>query len=623
MEKKGFSVIMPTYNQCSFIRRAIKSLFNQTFRDWELIIINDGTPDETEEYIREFLSDERITYLKNENNRGLGYAINQGLDKATYDYIAYLPSDDYYYECHLQTLYDELENRDENVVLAYTQVKSGIADSIIRENKSTTAGLFDYMSLQLVQTAHKKTSDRWVTRKDWVSDNLFDLFWRKLIDKGIFSFVKEETAVWTIHTHQHHKLVNEDYGGGLNIFRQYYNIQEPIRIKVSKQKFIDEVELYKNYRTSPSAFNKDTSLKILIVGELAYNPERIYALEQCGHQLYGLWMQRPTFSFSTVGHLPFGNITDIPYEHWEQKIKEIKPDIIYATLNFGAVDIAYEVLKKVPHIPFVWHFKEGPFVCQQRGIWEKLIYLYNNATGKIYLNPELKIWYEQFIYNKGLSFILDGDLPKQDFFTDDFSVKLSETDGAIHTVIPGRVIGITSEDIKMLARHNIHLHIHDENYHTIRASFAKEAMTAAPNHFHIHPHCAPDQWVNEFSKYDAGWLHCFDSTNNGEIMNAGWDDLNMPARMNTLAAAGLPMIQKDNSGHIVAMQSHIQKNNMGIFFKDLDSLVMQLKNKDRMNELTNRTIKNRHLFSFDYHVPELISFFKTVIESKNNRTIIT
>lgn len=92
-----FSIIMPTYNQASFIRRAIFSIYKQTYKNWELIIVNDGCTDETELYISDFLNDDRIVYIKNESNQGLGYALNQGLEVAKHDLIAYLPSDDYYY----------------------------------------------------------------------------------------------------------------------------------------------------------------------------------------------------------------------------------------------------------------------------------------------------------------------------------------------------------------------------------------------------------------------------------------------------------------------------------------------------------------------------------------------
>ena len=77
MSNNGFSVIMPTYNQASFIRRAIISLQKQTYNHWELIIVNDGSTDETDFFIADYLSDNRILYEKNDTNQGLGKAINK------------------------------------------------------------------------------------------------------------------------------------------------------------------------------------------------------------------------------------------------------------------------------------------------------------------------------------------------------------------------------------------------------------------------------------------------------------------------------------------------------------------------------------------------------------------
>lgn len=605
----GFSVIMPTYNQASFIRKAIQSLLEQTISNWELIIINDGATDETYAYIKEYLGDSRFVYIENKENKGLGAAINLGLDQSKYNYIAYLPSDDFYYPDHLETLKKELDKSDE-IALTYTKSRSEIKDSFSIDVKEQTNGLFDSCSLQLVQTAHRKTSDRWIERNQCVSNDLFYSFWNRLSDKGIFTYIDKETSSWTIHTFQYHKLIN-----ALNKFRQYYNVQEPLRVRTFESRVIDEVKLYKNYH---SLHGGKINIKVLLVGELSYNPERIFALEEQGCQLFGLWMRNPTYDFSTVGHLPFGNVVDIPYEQWEAKVSEIQPDIIYAGLNFGAVPMAYEVLKKRKNIPFVWHFKEGPFICRQNGTWNKLIELYRMADGKIFLNEESKRWYSQFIPNQGLSFLLDGDLPKRDYFTNTFSARLSESDGEIHTVISGRPVNITIKDIEMLAKHKIHLHLYC-NYEMDK--YNREALKIAPNHYHIHPYCEANNWTEEFSKFDAGWLHPFDSENKGSLMRIGWNDLNIPARMSVLAAAGIPMIQKDNTGHIVAMQSCVQKNGLGVFYKDIPELAAKLYDRELMSTLRNNVLKNRLKFSFDYHVSELINFFKNVIEFKKKQNV--
>ncbi len=370
--KRGFSVIMPTYNQASFIRRAILSLQKQTITNWELIIINDGSTDDTVFFISDLLENSNIKYIENDNNMGLGYALNQGLDAANYKYIAYLPSDDFYYENHLESLMDKFITYSD-AILVFSGLRYYINDIMVNFPNTESKGLKDSQPLQLVQTAHKKTKDRWLERKEWVCESLFDMYWLKLIDKGSFVPTKEISCFWTDHPNQRHKIIGERFGGGLNQYRAFYKVKTPIKMRTSKYKFIDEVELYKNFRGRPVSRNKD-SLKILIVGELAYNSERIYALEQAGHQLYGLWA-KPELTFNTVGPLPFGNVIDIPYEDYQKRITEIKPDIIYGLLNFVAVPLAYEVRKKLSDIPFVWHFKEGPSICLHRGVWDKLIYL--------------------------------------------------------------------------------------------------------------------------------------------------------------------------------------------------------------------------------------------------------
>lgn len=96
--------------------------------------------------------------------------------------------------------------------------------------------------------------------------------------------------------------------------------------------------------------------------------------------------------------------------------------------------------------------------------------------------------------------------------------------------------------------------------------------------------------------------------------------MNIPARINTYMAAGLPVIQRNNAGHIVATQQRIEELNIGILFNDFDDLAEQLKDKATMEELRANVMKNRLLFSFDCHVPELINFFRKVIQyKKENR----
>lgn len=613
----GFSVIMPTYNNAAFIRRAINSLLRQSYADWELIIVNDGSADDTYRRIEDLLDDTRISYLVNEKNEGLGYALNRGIGVAKFEYIAYLPADDFYYENHLKTLASKFQDHP-NTVLVFSGMKYEYSDSLSYSDDTECRHIRSGYFLQLVQTAHRKVADKWLERNEYVTEDLFLMFWHKLLDKGNFNSTGKVTCLWTSHSRQRHKIIAEKYGGCLNTYRNYYKVDIPVKIRMSKYKFTDETKAYKQFhRQCEIAKN---GLKILLLGELAYNPERIYALERAGHELYGLWIDDARYTFASVGPLPFGHVKEIFNDyHWKERIAQVKPDIIYALGNWDSIELAHKVLNGGLDIPFVWHFKEGPLFCTGFGAWPKLYDLYTKADGRIFISEENRNWYELFCGTLNNSFIMDLDLPIKDWFEGEVSKKLSVVDGATHVVVTGRLVGVSEKDMEHLAKYNIHLHVYSECAHDLRNTLYKGYVNVAPNHFHFHNHVTNDKWVKEFSKYDAGWLHSFDSSNNGDLLCANWNDLNMPARIYTLAAAGLPMIQKDNTGHIVSMQHIARKHDVGVFYKDMDELGRKLSDRKLMRTLQDNMMACREQFTFDYHVNDLIEFFHQVITKKQKR----
>ncbi len=88
----NLTVLMTSYNCCEYIGDAIKSILNQTFRDFEFLIIDDGSTDNTEEIVNQF-QDERIIYKRIEHV-GRGKALNYGLQKCKNDWIAIMDADD-------------------------------------------------------------------------------------------------------------------------------------------------------------------------------------------------------------------------------------------------------------------------------------------------------------------------------------------------------------------------------------------------------------------------------------------------------------------------------------------------------------------------------------------------
>jgi glycosyltransferase involved in cell wall biosynthesis len=85
---------MPSYNTGKFIKQTIESVLAQTYANWELIIVDDCSPDNTDEIVKPFLSDQRIKYLKNEKNSGAAVSRNRALREAKGKWVAFLDSDD-------------------------------------------------------------------------------------------------------------------------------------------------------------------------------------------------------------------------------------------------------------------------------------------------------------------------------------------------------------------------------------------------------------------------------------------------------------------------------------------------------------------------------------------------
>lgn len=102
---RDFSIIIPAYNNAHTINRTLESVVKQTFTNWELIIVDDGSTDDTEKQISPFLEDQRIKYTRQEN-QGVTVARNHGVSLTSGEFICFLDSDDVVKENWLKDFYD-------------------------------------------------------------------------------------------------------------------------------------------------------------------------------------------------------------------------------------------------------------------------------------------------------------------------------------------------------------------------------------------------------------------------------------------------------------------------------------------------------------------------------------
>lgn len=129
------SIIVPCYNCEKYIIRAIKSLESQTYKNFEVIIVNDGSTDNSDEIIKSYLKDTKLRYKYfYQENSGVSKSRNKGIDNASGKYIAFLDADDLYHKEFLQSLVSVIEsNNTDTAYCSYTRDISSIVD----ENSKT------------------------------------------------------------------------------------------------------------------------------------------------------------------------------------------------------------------------------------------------------------------------------------------------------------------------------------------------------------------------------------------------------------------------------------------------------------------------------------------------------
>lgn len=116
MEEKKISVIIPVYNVEKYLRRCVESVLNQTFKNFELILVNDGSKDDSLKICKEFeKSDPRVIVIDTPN-RGSSSARNKGMSIASGEWIIHFDSDDWIDRDMLQLLYDKAITEDADIV---------------------------------------------------------------------------------------------------------------------------------------------------------------------------------------------------------------------------------------------------------------------------------------------------------------------------------------------------------------------------------------------------------------------------------------------------------------------------------------------------------------------------
>lgn len=214
------SILLATYNRSQYISKAIQSVINQSYQNWELLIWNDGSKDNTEDIIKNF-SDERIKYGSTSINRGKAIGLNNLIQKATGEFISFLDDDDQYSEEYLSTcvsilthhpridlLFTEFTNRDllrniETVGMmgsasGFRKLKTRkIDDTVFEISEGLLEGLItgNFIATDTVILRRHVLDDVGPFSEELKSSEDLEYWWRAAIKNKIFAFTTKNLMI--------------------------------------------------------------------------------------------------------------------------------------------------------------------------------------------------------------------------------------------------------------------------------------------------------------------------------------------------------------------------------------------------------------------------------------------
>lgn len=243
-QKPIVSVVMPTYNRASFLKRSIESILDQTFSDFEFIIVDDGSNDNTQEILNYYVKkDKRIRILRNNTNKGISYSRNRGLDAAKGKYIAVMDSDDMSYPWRLKRSVDFLERNPDitGVSGIYDWHFNGASykksDEIISADEMYMEMLFvcifsptiSLIRLDFLRNNHIRYNEDMISAED------YDLYAQILLKNGKLVKLKEPLGAVRYHRTNSALYYSEMKKNAISVqYKLIYSLNPEIDIKIKQ-----------------------------------------------------------------------------------------------------------------------------------------------------------------------------------------------------------------------------------------------------------------------------------------------------------------------------------------------------------------------------------------------------
>lgn len=233
-----FSVILPTYNRAHLITETIQSILDQTFNDFEIVVVDDGSIDATESVIAQ-INDHRIHYIYQENAERC-VARNTGITNAKGKFICFLDSDDLYKKNHLKMLYDEIIKNKEQVGMYVTNVtryQDGISTDVPHEDAKTHVNNACYVLLakesiipaRVCISASILKEEKFESNLNVILGEDAELFIRILKKHPLFQ-INQHTVIYQLHSENSTNLKHNIFLGQARSLKRIFELDNKAQL---------------------------------------------------------------------------------------------------------------------------------------------------------------------------------------------------------------------------------------------------------------------------------------------------------------------------------------------------------------------------------------------------------
>ena len=243
------TIIIPSYNHSKWIGDSIESVLHQTYKNIELIIVDDGSSDNSKEVINRYISDSRVKTIYKQKNKGAGHSVNLALDIAVGKYISILPSDDWYLPEKTKLQVEHFEQLPDSVGVVYGRGLRYFEDTCKTEPMQLPMHRGNVL-LEIISKGNFVYPASHMIRRSVFENIRFnethiaegEAIFIKIAEKYTFDYVDAEVVVMREHTYNTGNALEMMYADNIRWWSDYFlDSSTPIEVLHLKDMVIGKV----------------------------------------------------------------------------------------------------------------------------------------------------------------------------------------------------------------------------------------------------------------------------------------------------------------------------------------------------------------------------------------------